>query len=431
MIGDMKSYSSPESHISDLEKRSRPPEGFRIGVTSLEFTPVEKPDGPQAKMNMTAILLDEPTEAFGAVFTKNTFPGYPVRIGRHLLEEKEIQGVLINNKIANVCAPGGEAAARSITSALQNLEGSGLSAPVFPSSTGVIGWSLPEKAMQEKLPALVKGLQADSVLPAARGIMTTDAFPKVRSVSLGEGSICGIAKGAGMIEPNLATMLVFLMTDLTLDRKVLRDVLKRVSSRTFNRISVDSDQSTSDSVLLFSSCRKPAVEEKTFEEALFTLCRDLSEDVVRNGEGTGHVIKVIIEGAESEEQAAAFGKALVNSPLTKTAVYGNDPNVGRFVQAVGDYAGNHEIPLDEKTVEIRVGDDTVFSRGEFLLDGEKEARLSAYLSGRALPAPCPGYPVHEQTVDIAVSLGLGGGRAVVLGSDLSYEYIRENADYRT
>ena len=427
----MKYYSSPESYLSDLEERSRPPEGFRIGVSSLGFTPVEKPDGPEASMNLTAIILEEPTESFGAVFTRNAFPGYPVRIGRRLLKEALVQGVLVNNKIANVCAPGGEQAALSVTSALeQQMEGI-LRAPVFPSSTGVIGWSLPVKAMTDRIPELAAALQKDSLLPAAKGIMTTDSFPKIRSENVGEGSLCGIAKGAGMIEPNMATMLVFLMTDITISRKALRRCLSRVAEKTFNRISIDSDQSTSDSVLLFSSCRKPEVEEVVFEEALFSLCRNLSEDIVRNGEGTGHVIKVRVREAATEEQAASFGKALVNSPLSKTAVYGNDPNVGRFVQAVGDYAGNNGIVLEEKKLVIQLGEDTVFSGGEFQLDGSKEKRLSDYLLSRRMTTPSPGYPEHELSVDITISLGLGDAESLVLGSDLSYEYVRENADYRT
>lgn len=427
----MKSFTSPESYLACLQGRSCPPEGFLIGTSSLEFTALERQNGPSAKMNLTSILLEEPTESFAAVFTRNAFPGYPVRIGRELLSHKSSQGVLINNKIANVCAPGGKDAALSVCTAFQDLMGKRLSAPVFPSSTGVIGWSLPVDAMKENLPLLVSSLQRDSVLPAAKGIMTTDSFPKLRTVRIGQGSLCGIAKGAGMIEPNMATMLVFLMTDITIERDTLRDILSRVSDRTFNRISVDSDQSTSDSAFLFSSCRTPSIPEEEFERALYSLCRDLAEDIVRNGEGCGHVIKVNVQGAESEAQAAEFGKAMINSPLSKTAVFGNDPNVGRFVQAVGDYAGNHGINLDDKSVEIRLGEEIVFRGGEFLLDSEKELRLSDYLKDRSLPTPCPGYPEHDRVVDITVLLGLGQESALVLGSDLSYEYVRENADYRS
>ena len=427
----MKKFSSSESYLSYLENQNNLPEGFQIGVTSLEFTPVERRNGPGAAMNMTALILDEPTESFAAVFTRNAFPGYPVRIGRELLNEKTVQGVLVNNKIANVCAPGGYEAALNVTNALAKQMPERIKAPLFPSSTGVIGWSLPVDAMIKSLPALAGSLQAHSALPAAQGIMTTDTFPKLRSLKLGSGTICGMAKGAGMIEPNMATMLVFLMTDIQVERPVLRKILNRVADRTFNRISVDSDQSTSDSVFLFSSERKPSVPEEQFEQALFSLCSALAEDVVRNGEGTAHVIKVTVHAAESDEQAVAFGKALINSPLTKTAIYGNDPNVGRFVQAVGDYAGNAGISLDESAVRISLGGENVFSDGEFHLDSEKEVRLSEYLKSLSLPSPCPGYPEHDGVVEIDVTLGLGKARASVTGSDLSYEYVKENADYRT
>ncbi|MBF9017833.1 MULTISPECIES: bifunctional ornithine acetyltransferase/N-acetylglutamate synthase [unclassified Oceanispirochaeta] len=427
----MNRYHSEQQYLEELERNSALPEGFSIAVKSLNFIPEEKKDGPAAAMNMTAIVLDKPTPSFGAVFTKNAFPGAPVRIGRQLLNEETVQGVLINNKISNVCTPNGEDDARAVLSAFAGAMAGTLQAPLFPSSTGVIGWSLPVKAMEDACPDLQSSLQKDSFLPAAKSIMTTDAFPKLRSVSLGTGRISGIAKGAGMIEPNMATMLSFLLTDVSLPREMMRRVLKRVVDQSYNTISIDSDQSTSDSVLFFSSGCLPEVSEKELENALLHLCKTLSEDIVRNGEGCGHVIKVNVERAVSDIQARGFAKALVNSPLSKTAVFGNDPNVGRFIQALGDYAGNNDIELDETAVSLRLGDEVIYSSGRFQLDSEKESRLSDYLKERALPTPCPGYPQHDALVEIFVDLGLGEGRADVMGSDLSYEYVRENADYRT
>ncbi|MDC7235039.1 MAG: bifunctional ornithine acetyltransferase/N-acetylglutamate synthase [Spirochaetales bacterium] len=427
----MNQYHSEEQYLEELQRNSCLPGGFSISVQSIRFVPEEKQDGPEASMNMTAIVLDEPTESFAGVFTKNAFPGAPVRIGRRLLEETAVQGVLINNKISNVCTPQGEDDAHRVLHAFTRAMKGKIKAPLFPSSTGVIGWSLPVKAMCEQAPELAAALNKDSLLPAAKAIMTTDSFPKLRSVPLGEGRISGIAKGAGMIEPNMATMLSFLLTDVSVPRDMMRRVLSRVVDRTYNTISVDSDQSTSDSVLFFSSGVCASVTEEELEKALMALCLPLSEDIVRNGEGCGHVIKVMVEGAASESQARGFAKALVNSPLSKTAVFGNDPNVGRFIQALGDYAGNHGVQLDEEKVSLSLGDETIYSGGRFRLDNEKEKRLSGYLKERALPAPCPGYPVHDKTVEIFVDLGIGGSRARVTGSDLSYEYVRENADYRT
>ncbi|MDC7241961.1 MAG: bifunctional ornithine acetyltransferase/N-acetylglutamate synthase [Spirochaetales bacterium] len=427
----MNYYPSQQDYLKALEKNSALPGGFSIAVHSLKFTPIEKQDGPEASMNMTALVLDEPTSSFAGVFTRNAFPGAPVRIGRELLKEETVQGVLVNNKISNVCTPNGVEDAREVLSAFTEAMGERIKAPLFPSSTGVIGWSLPVGAMKDACPALASALQKESCLPAAKSIMTTDSFPKLRSVKLGEGRICGIAKGAGMIEPNMATMLSFLITDIAIPRDVMRRVLSRVVEKSYNTISVDSDQSTSDTVLFFSSNLLPGVSEEELEKALYRLCRELSEDIVRNGEGCGHVIKVKVKGAESDLQARGFAKTLINSPLSKTAVFGNDPNVGRFVQAVGDYAGNHGLLLDEEKVSFTLGEETIFNRGRFELDSAKETRLSSYLKERALPTPSPGYPVHEMCVEIGIELGLGSGEAEVLGSDLSYEYVRENADYRT
>lgn len=427
----MNQFHSTREYLAHLETFSPLPDGFQIAVHTLGFTPVEKQSGPEASMNMTAIVLDEPSPSFAAVFTRNAFPGAPVRIGRKLLDEPLIQGVLINNKIANVCTPGGEEDALWILDAFSREMKGTLKAPLFPSSTGVIGWSLPLEEMKEACPVLADSFQSKSFLPAAQSIMTTDAFPKLRSVPLGKGRLSGIAKGAGMIEPNMATMLSFLITDVSLPRDMMRRVLSRVSEMSFNRISVDSDQSTSDSVFFMASNKKDEVSEEELETALLRLCEQLSGDIVRNGEGCGHVIRVKVAEAESLEQAKGFAKALVNSPLSKTAVFGNDPNVGRFIQAVGDYAGNNGIVLNEERVSLSLGQEIIYRKGRFELDSEKESRLSAYLKDCSLPTPCPGYPQHDRFVDIKVCLGLGADEAVVLGSDLSYEYVRENADYRT
>jgi glutamate N-acetyltransferase/amino-acid N-acetyltransferase len=427
----MKQFKSRAEYLDYLETLSALPEGFKTAVHTFSFIPKERSAGSSANMKMTAIILDEPTPSFGAVFTKNAFPGAPVRIGRKLLEEPLIQGVLINNKISNVCTPHGEEDAAQVLAAFHNEMNGSLKAPVFPSSTGVIGWSLPVSAMSSACPVLAETFQNKSILPAALSIMTTDSFPKVRSVPLGTGRLTGIAKGAGMIEPNMATMLSFLLTDVSIPREVVRRILPHIADESFNRISVDSDQSTSDSLFLFSSNKKAGVSEKELEQALLELCGALAEDVVRNGEGCGHVIRVSVSETATREQARGFAKALVNSPLSKTAIFGNDPNVGRFVQAIGDYAGNHGIPLDENKVIISLGDDVIYRKGRFELDSEKELKLSAYMKERSLTTPSPGYPEHDRVVEIRVCLGFGEEEAVVLGSDLSYEYVRENADYRT
>jgi glutamate N-acetyltransferase/amino-acid N-acetyltransferase len=287
----------------------------------------------------------------------------------------------------------------------------------------------------------VAALQGQTVLPAAQAIMTTDLYPKVRRADLGEGTIVGFAKGAGMVEPNLATMLVYLLTDLRVSREELRAALAEAVEASFNRISIDSDTSTSDTVVLLSSGRRAGVELGRFREALRAVCRDLAGDVVRNGEGVRHVMRVRVAGAADAAAARGVGKAVVNSPLVKTAVAGNDPNVGRLLAAIGKHAGERGLPLDPERLRLRLGGETLFEGGAMRLDPAKEERLVAHLRGAQLYASRPtpegifkppvDWPRHERCVELEVDLGLGGGAAEVLGADLTHEYVTENADYRS
>ncbi|HOV63895.1 MAG TPA: bifunctional ornithine acetyltransferase/N-acetylglutamate synthase, partial [Spirochaetia bacterium] len=335
----METYATREAYREELERRAVLPEGFMAGRTHIEFYPAERDMDKPLAMNLSLILLDEPTPVFSGVFTRNQFPGTPVLIGRKRLSGARARGVLINNKIANVCVKTGEDDALSVLEALSRLVGSPVE-EFFPCSTGIIGFRLPVAEMTKALPALVSSLQSASIMPVSEGIMTTDAFPKVRSATVGKGRIVATAKGAGMIEPNMATMLCFILTDIDMKRDVIERSFRKAVSVSLNRISVDSDQSTSDTALIFSSQRKPSVSEEEFTEALISVLSPLASDIVRNGEGTTHVMKVLIEEAPDEVSAAGFAKAVVNSPLVKTAVFGNDPNVGRIISALGDYAGN-------------------------------------------------------------------------------------------
>jgi len=346
----------------------------------------------------------------------------------------------VNNKISNVCAPGGvEASERVCAETARLLK---LSATdVLPSSTGVIGWGLPVDAMLGALPQAVGALAAGSILPAAEGIVTTDLYPKIRRASLGGGSIVGIAKGAGMIEPNMATMLVYVLTDIAVPRATLRASLTRAVNASFNTISVDSDTSTSDTVALVSSGRVAGVDAAAFEQALTGVCRDLAEDVVRNGEGVRHVIRVRVQRAATLELARDLGKAIVNAPLFKCAVAGNDPNVGRLVQAIGKHVGAHAPGTDLSKLKLTLGGIEIFAGGVFQLNPDKETALVAHLRGAELyatAAPKDGvftppidYPAHERCVEINVDLNSGSADATVLGGDLTHEYVSENADYRS
>ena len=431
-------FSSRSVHRAWLATQARLPGGFRVGITRFAFTPREVPK--PAEMTLTLIALDRPSADFAAVFTRNAFPGAPVVIGRHRLAEKTLGAILVNNKISNVCAPDGVAAAERVCAETARLLHQ-QPHEVLPSSTGVIGWQLPVEEMLSALPRAVTALTAESILPAAENIVTTDLFPKVRSAAVEGGHVVGIAKGAGMIEPNLATLLVFILTDLAVPRDALRAMLARAVDISFNSISVDSDTSTSDTVVAVSSGQMPCPDLAAFEVALTTVCRDLAEDVVRNGEGVHHVVRVRVAGAPTPGVARSLGKAIVNAPLFKCAVAGNDPNVGRLIQAIGRHVGANEPGLDLTQLRARIGGIEIFAHGVFQLDPAKEAALSKHLKEAELYASAPpkngvfvppvDYPTHERCVEIEVELGLGSASSTVLGGDFTHEYVSENADYRS
>jgi glutamate N-acetyltransferase/amino-acid N-acetyltransferase len=234
-----------------------------------------------------------------------------------------------------------------------------------------------------------------------------------------------------MIEPNLATMLVFIMTDLHVERDKLRSMLNRCVARTFNRISIDGDQSTSDMALILSSGLKGSVRAEKFEEALFSLCSKLSADIMRSGEGVAHVIHLELVSELPEKVVIGAGKNLLNSPLVKTAVYGNDPNVGRILSALGDYLGNSGVDIEAEKLSVHLGGIEIYARGGFRLDQEKEEKLSRYLKECSFDPAVKGYPQHERSVELKVFLGTGGRSYEFLGADLSFEYIKENAEYRS
>ncbi|MBI9101143.1 MAG: bifunctional glutamate N-acetyltransferase/amino-acid acetyltransferase ArgJ [Spirochaetales bacterium] len=425
-----ENFISESAYLADLEKRGQLPRGFRTASVPLLFLPSERPQGGEQKMMLSMILMDEPSDSFAGVFTSNRFPGSPVIVGKERMDAPHTRGVIINNRIANVCSPTGIEDIERLLSALSKSTGGDVH-DYFSSSTGIIGWQLPVDKMISALPDLLSGLNRDSALKLAKGIMTTDSFPKIRSIQVGGGRIVAVAKGAGMIEPNMGTMLCFIMTDLDVSRFELRGLLPGVAERTFNRVSVDGDQSTSDMVLVFSSKKAGKVDLEEFRIALEGVMGALAEDIVRNGEGTAHVIKVNLTGASDDKSAGLLARAVVNSPLVKTAVAGNDPNVGRIISSLGDCAGNLDLPLDPRRVSVSLGGTLLFKESKFMLDAEREEKMSAYLKSAELNSELKAYPEHSRTVDIDIDLGLGGGVSSVFGSDLTHEYVSENADYRT
>ncbi|HEY1269727.1 MAG TPA: bifunctional glutamate N-acetyltransferase/amino-acid acetyltransferase ArgJ [Candidatus Binatia bacterium] len=362
-------------------------------------------------LDLTVIYSEKRAKA-AAMFTRSRFPGAPVIVGREHVAGGFAQAVVVNSKNANVAMgrqgiDNAREMCRLVAGELGIAE-----RDVLPFSTGVIGRPLPMEKIRAGLKGIRGELKSNGLELAARAIMTTDRWPKFISRRVGNAVVAGIAKGAGMIEPNMATMLVYLMTDAELPTGSLKPMLKRVVDRTFNSISIDTDTSTSDTVVLMANGFAGPVKPAPFEAALLEVGEYLAREICRNAEGATKLITVEISGAKNEAQAKRVGKSVVNSPLVKTAVYGSDPNWGRVIAAVGK---TFDPAIDPKRVTIRFGDGKVFERGA-PVDCDLEA-LRSYLS--------------QSEPTIGVHLGIGKAKARVWGCDLTEEYIKENAYYTT
>jgi glutamate N-acetyltransferase / amino-acid N-acetyltransferase len=363
-------------------------------------------------LDMTVIYSTERAHA-AAMFTRSRFPGAPVIVGRAHISDGFAQALVVNSKNANVAT-----GQRGIEDAVEmcRLVASELdidSRDVLPFSTGVIGRHLPMEKIRTGLKGIREELRPNNLELAARAIMTTDMYPKYISRQAGPAVVAGIAKGAGMIEPNMATMLAYIMTDADLPPQVMRPMLRRVVDRSFNAISIDTDTSTSDTVVLLANGLAGPVHRRAFEEALVEVCVHLAREIARNGEGASKLLTVQVSGAKRARQAKFVAKAVVNSPLVKTAVYGCDPNWGRVVMAVGKCADERDI--EPNRVTIRFGTATVFALGS-PVECDLEA-LRKYLG--------------QPEVEIGVDLGIGNASARVWGCDLTEGYVKENAYYTT
>ena len=429
----------------------------------FRFHPDELPE-TEAKMHVGVIeVMEGPTTSVAGVFTKNALVGAPVKICRDALADKRpIRGIVTNNKISNVGVATGEEDALRICETVAKFElrmrgtpniteteepFTGQGGFFLPASTGVIGWRLPVDKMIEYLEneLVMFNEHFISALGAARAIMTTDRYPKVASYELPCGArIVGIAKGAGMIEPNLGTMLSFILTDFEIDQTDLQAAIDDVTATTFNRISVDGDESTSDMVLALSSNKVNGSDVASFREGLASVCGELAHHVVRNGEGTNHVIRLTVSGGgDDKDFLVDLARFVVNGPLLKSAIAGNDPNVGRIVARIGQFLGDKGMDDLLSNARVSIGDTVVYEDGVIALDKHKEAAIAAHYQGAqlgpddiGLPNATAGldYPPHNRSVDIRVDLGPpsdGDDVVVVLGSDLTYQYVRENADYRS
>ncbi len=375
------------------------------------------------KLDLMVAVFDRPASVAG-VFTKSSTAGAPVQWCRRQLAGGIARGLVVNSGNANVfTGKAGRDAVEAMAGQTAALVG-GEPHEIFVASTGVIGETLPVSTVVTALPRIAASLDADSWHDAAVAIMTTDTFPKgasvVTSIAGTPVTITGIAKGSGMIAPDMATMLAYVFTDAALPAAILQPLLTSAADRSFNSITVDSDTSTSDTLQLFATgqaqhaaitdLRDPGL--KAFREALDALCLDLAHQVVKDGEGAQKFVEIRIQGAKSARAARAIGLSIANSPLVKTAIAGGDANWGRIVMAVGK-SGE---PIAETDLDIHVGGHAV------ALDGAPppaydEAPVARHMAGR------------EILIEVAV--GPGRGKATVWTCDFTRRYIEINADYRS
>jgi len=383
-----------------FHERPRFPRGFRCASRNVGL----KPDAKDL-----TIFVSEVEAQAAAIFTRNHFPGAPIIVGRETLKGGRLKAIIANSKVSNVATgEAGIAHARRMAAAAAAELGT---APerVLVSSTGVIGVPLPI----EKIESGVRGMSAelqDNPLLGAEGIMTTDTFPKAFSVSVGAATITWVAKGSGMIEPNMATMLAYIFTDAALDAATLDRLLRDAAAQSFNMLSVDTDTSTSDTCAILANGLAGAVDEGAFRAALIAGCVKMTETLGRDGEGAEHLVRVTVRGALNEREARYIAKSVVNSPLVKTMVHGADPNVGRLLMAVG------------KCFDCTVRPDAT----DAWINGFQVVRGGARL---AFDDAVVRTALAAEVVDLEIALGVGEARAVAYGCDLTQGYITENASY--
>jgi glutamate N-acetyltransferase/amino-acid N-acetyltransferase len=377
-----------------------------------------KADGSR---DLALIFSTNPANA-AAVFTQNCFKAAPVLIDMERIKTGVAQAVIANSGYANAATgPEGFADALSV-SRVASRELGIADELVLVSSTGVIGQRLPLGKIEAGMKGLVAGLNADGIPDAEAGIMTTDRFPKIasRKISIGtkEVTLCGIAKGAGMIEPNMATMLAYVMTDAAIDPDVLDKVFRQAIQCSFNSISVDGCMSTNDTALILangvaanSPIRRGSRSTGRFGEALSSLLAELARGLVRDGEGATKVIEITVEEAKTLRDARRVAYAVANSNLVKTAFFGGDPNWGRIISA----AGSVGIDLPVERVRLFFEDTLIFSCGTGIQD--REGKLAAIMK--------------QNEIRVRIGLGMGQQSWTICTSDLTFDYVKINAHYHT
>ena len=381
------------------------PSGFRSFVTNVGVKDSTK--------DFTVVMADGPCAAAG-VFTQSRFAGPSVVISRRNVADLSARAVVVISKNANV-ATGDEGTrhAEEVTASVAAKLGID-AGEVLLASTGVIGRLYPIDNIRAGIAALPVPLPDNDADDVARGIMTTDTVHKISSATIDGSSarIVGVAKGVGMIEPNMATLIAMVFTDADLAPQALDTIFRSVINKTLNCVSVDTDTSTSDTAIILASGTAGPVDELAFATALQHVLLDLTKAIARDGEGAETLIEVLVDRARDADQAKTVAKSIVNSPLVKTAVHGADPNWGRVAMAIGKCSQFTDIQQDN--VVIRFGMQEVYPTR---VTDAGLAQLSEYMRG--------------DDVTIHVSLNTGAASATVWGCDLTDGYVRINADYTT
>jgi glutamate N-acetyltransferase/amino-acid N-acetyltransferase len=383
-----------------FHEEPRFPQGFACASRHIGL----KPEGKDL-----ALFVSEVEATAAALFTKNQFPGAPVILGRETMKAGRLRAIVVNSKVSNVATgeQGLNNAKRMAAAAAAEVgcdEGR-----ILVSSTGVIGKQLPIEVIEMGLHGMVEELQGDPIV-GAHGIMTTDSYAKALSTTVGDATITWVAKGSGMIEPNMATMLAYIFTDAAVTSGDLDGMLRAAVRVSFNMLSVDTDTSTSDTCAIMANGLAGPVNAKAFQDALTEGCIRMTELLARDGEGAKHLLRVTTKGAKTVTDARKVAKSLVNSPLIKTMVHGADPNVGRILMATGKVFDAFIVPA--KTSAF-INDIPVVKAGAKLPFDEAIVRAS----------------LGKENIDIVIDLGVGGETATAYGCDLSKGYVDENAAY--
>ncbi len=388
-------------------------------IKGVEFSGIHCGIKKNGKKDLALALFDTPALACG-VFTKNRVKAPSVSITKKRIKENKIKALIVVSGNACVCVKGDKEDALHITKTLANVLNIEEKS-IAHASTGVIGVKLPVEKVINSIPKLLKNLKTE-VLDFANAITTTDAFEKIETheftIDNKTVKMLGIAKGAGMIAPDLATMLVFIFTDSVIEKKAMNLALKEVVDETFNAISVDGDTSTNDMVLLFST-RTAGNEEitlkngyKTFKMALKQVCLGLAKKIVMDGEGATKLIEINVKGAKTKIDAKRVAKTVANSQLVKTAFFGEDPNWGRIMAAIG----RSGVGVKQEKVDIKIQGFSVVKNG-VEAKGFDEAKLKKALK--------------PKEIKVEIDLNLGKSETIFYTSDLTIDYVKINSAYRT